>query len=341
MNISSISASHQGHIDRRRSKDAANNVIAIDSRWKGRSFLQYGPALSLCEGVAGPGLISLVPGPGTIDHDVILGSIMASWQGSHGMGQGQFQFRIPFRSDCDPMASHSSHPITSHSIPNWRSTTLRNSSKMSDALHHWLQILFGSNDFDADWKCPSGSTLSRARPKVDVSLMLLRRAFWQENWQKMSIQLGPLTLTEPFLIDLDLDWLRLDLDLDLDLDLCCDLNVQYRIWSLTPLVLRRHRRIIKRMVVTTVESWKCKPRLRCNHDVQGADGDRGAFRLVACLAFPDEVTWWGSPMSSPMKFLDEVPWWGSLMRFPERGLNSGLKALRPGSFTSTNLAGGG
>ncbi|CAL1138192.1 unnamed protein product, partial [Cladocopium goreaui] len=74
------------------------------------------------------------------------------------------------------------------------STTLRNSSKMGDALQNWLHLFFGSKDevavINDKVKCPSGGTISRARPKVDVGLMLMRRKFWKENWQNTSIQLG-------------------------------------------------------------------------------------------------------------------------------------------------------
>ena len=74
-----------------------------------------------------------------------------------------------------------------------RSTTLRNSSKMADALKNWLDLLFGHAEDHANVQCPSGGTISRARPKVDVGLMLMRRKFWSENWMKTSIQLGYLT----------------------------------------------------------------------------------------------------------------------------------------------------
>ena len=76
---------------------------------------------------------------------------------------------------------------------------MRNSSKMGDALQNWLYLFFGSKDEVAvvndKVKCPSGGTISRARPKVDVGLMLMRRKFWKENWQNTSIQLGYLTTT--------------------------------------------------------------------------------------------------------------------------------------------------
>lgn len=70
---------------------------------------------------------------------------------------------------------------------------------MGDALQNWLHLFFGSKDevavINDKVKCPSGGTISRARPKVDVGLMLMRRKFWKENWQNTSIQLGYLTTT--------------------------------------------------------------------------------------------------------------------------------------------------
>ena len=72
-----------------------------------------------------------------------------------------------------------------------RSSTLRNSSKMGDALKNWLNLLFGPEfDDSSKVRCPSGSTISRGRAKVDVALMILRRRFWAENWKNSSIQLG-------------------------------------------------------------------------------------------------------------------------------------------------------
>ena len=51
-----------------------------------------------------------------------------------------------------------------------------------------LNLLLGEdcNNIQA----PSGPTMSRARSKVDASLMLMRRRFWAQNVLMYSIQLG-------------------------------------------------------------------------------------------------------------------------------------------------------
>ena len=47
---------------------------------------------------------------------------------------------------------------------------------MGDALQNWLHLFFGSKNevavINDKVKCPSGGTISRARPKVDVGLDL-------------------------------------------------------------------------------------------------------------------------------------------------------------------------
>lgn len=71
-----------------------------------------------------------------------------------------------------------------------RSTTLRNSSKMTKTFQAILEMLLGETCSNV--KAPSGPTMSRARPKVDAALMLMRRSYWEKNSSQRSIQLGHL-----------------------------------------------------------------------------------------------------------------------------------------------------
>lgn len=68
-----------------------------------------------------------------------------------------------------------------------RSIRLRDASHLKQAVESMLQLLF--NDF-SDVNVASAASLSRARRKIDVSMMLLRR----QQWRDIGISSGSIQL---------------------------------------------------------------------------------------------------------------------------------------------------
>ncbi|CAK9104013.1 unnamed protein product [Durusdinium trenchii] len=76
-----------------------------------------------------------------------------------------------------------------------KSINLRNSSKMTETLMGVLELMFDAEGGVAassvsKMATPSGATLSRARAKVDLALMIIRRHHWRKVIKDTSIQLG-------------------------------------------------------------------------------------------------------------------------------------------------------
>ena len=69
-----------------------------------------------------------------------------------------------------------------------RSSGLRSAGKLKRTLEGVMALIFG--DTAVSVAAPSAPTLSRAKAKVDVALMLIRRDFWSKAVKSMSIQLG-------------------------------------------------------------------------------------------------------------------------------------------------------
>ena len=71
-----------------------------------------------------------------------------------------------------------------------RTVHLRDASALKKTVEATLQLLF--EDYSSV-KLPHSSTMSRARRKVDLSMMFMRRLEWEQTgFQQISVQLSPL-----------------------------------------------------------------------------------------------------------------------------------------------------
>lgn len=73
-----------------------------------------------------------------------------------------------------------------------RSRQLRNVQQLQAAAMAILD-LYHNAPAEENTILPHASTISRAKPKIDVAMMLMRRMFWDGKFKGRSIQLGTMT----------------------------------------------------------------------------------------------------------------------------------------------------